>query len=173
VGRLAANARYRERTSQQFEEADRLKTALLRSVSHDLRTPITIIKTSAANLQRLGDGLSADERRELSQAIEGEADQLDRLIGDLLDLSRLEAGALTLNCQDNSLEEVAGDVAARAYERSKQERIALSFADSLPLVAFDYGLIRQALTNLVENSLRYDPSARKVELRGEIAGETA
>lgn len=173
VGRLAANARYRERTSQQFEEADRLKTALLRSVSHDLRTPITIIKTSAANLQRLGDGLSADERRELSQAIEGEADQLDRLIGDLLDLSRLEAGALTLNCQDNSLEEVAGDVAARAYERSKQERIALSFADSLPLVAFDYGLIRQALTNLVENALRYEPSARKVELRGEIAGETA
>ncbi|MBK8026788.1 MAG: DUF4118 domain-containing protein [Chloroflexi bacterium] len=169
VGQLAASARYRERTSQQFEEADRLKTALLRAVSHDLRTPITIIKTSAANLRRLGDGLSQTERLELSQAIEAEADHLDRLIGNLLDLSRLEAGALTLDSQPNSLEEVAGDVAAQAFQRTGEERIALTFPEDLPLVRFDYGLIRQALTNLVDNSLRYEPYDSRVELRGEVS----
>ena len=160
------------RQSQQFEEADRLKTAILHAVSHDLRTPITIIKTSANNLHTLGERLSPSDRAELSEAIEQESDQLDRMVGNLLDMSRLRAGALNLNSAPNSLEEVAGDAAANVYKRLKLERIRLSFSDDLPRERFDYGLILQALTNLVDNALRYEPPASQIELRGEQAGET-
>jgi two-component system sensor histidine kinase KdpD len=155
-----------ERKSRRFEEADRLKTALLHAVSHDLRTPITIIKTSASNLRQLGQKLAPHEQVELAETIETEADQLDRLVGNLLDMSRLKAGALTLSVGLNSLEEIAGDVAARAWQLTKQERLRIQFPDDMPLVEFDYGLILQAVTNLVDNALRYEPPASQVELRG-------
>ena len=156
----------RVRVSQQYEEADRLKTAILRSVSHDLRTPITIIKTSASNLQTLGERLEPVERAELAATIESEADQLNQLVGNLLDLSRLQAGALTLNNELNSLEEVVGDVTARIWQTTGQERIQIHFPENMPMVCFDYGLIFQALTNLVDNALRYEPPESQVVLRG-------
>ncbi len=154
-------------------EADRLKTAILHAVSHDLRTPITIIKTSAANLDELGDRLPAEEQRDLTRAIEAQADELDRLVGNLLDLSRLQAGAVALNEEWNSLEELAGDVAARAFATHKTERIALDFPDDLPLVRFDYGLMRQALGNIVENALRHEPESRRVLIRGRALADAA
>lgn len=156
----------RARVSQQYEEADRLKTAILRAVSHDLRTPITIIKTSASNLRMLGDRLQEQERHELAETIEAEADHLNKLIGNLLDLSRLQAGALTLNKELNSLEEVAGDVVARVWQMTGHELIQMHFPDNLPLVEFDYGLILQALSNLVDNALRYEPRHSKIEVQG-------
>lgn len=161
----------RARKSQQFEEADRLKTALLHAVSHDLRTPITIIRTSAGNLRMLDERLPAVERQELLESIEQEAGQLDKLIGNLLDMSRLRAGAIILNRQPHSFEEVAGDAAAYAYQRTKQERVRLCFPEDFPLVCFDYGLILRALTNLVDNALRYAPPNSLIELRGDIVGQ--
>jgi two-component system, OmpR family, sensor histidine kinase KdpD len=163
----------RARLSQQYEAADKLKTALLHSVSHDLRTPITIIKTSAGNLQRLGATLEPQERAEIAGTIETEADHLDHLVGNLLDMSRLQAGALTLNSAANSLEELAGDVAARAFQRTKQERIRLDFPDDLPLVTFDYALMLQAVGNVVDNSLRYEPLPQQIVLSGAIVGDEA
>jgi two-component system, OmpR family, sensor histidine kinase KdpD len=156
----------RVQTSQQFEAADRLKTALLRSISHDLRTPITVIKTSASNLHTLGERLSASEQLELYETIENEADHLNKLIGNLLDLSRLQAGAMVLNSELNSLEEVAGDVAARVWQMTGRERIQLRFPQDMPLVPFDYGLILQAVTNLVDNALRYEPQETQIEIQG-------
>ncbi|MEZ4670336.1 MAG: DUF4118 domain-containing protein [Anaerolineae bacterium] len=158
----------RARKSRQFEEADRLKTALLHSVSHDLRTPITIIKTSAHNLRQFAKTLSDDEQAEIAATIETESDQLDNLVGNLLDLSRLNAGALHLSSAPNSLEDVASDVAARIWQLTKQERIKLIFPDDMPLVEFDYGLLLQAVTNLVDNAVRYEPPSQLVELRGEV-----
>jgi two-component system, OmpR family, sensor histidine kinase KdpD len=163
----------RARKSAQFEEADRLKTAILHAVSHDLRTPITIIKTSASNLQRLHDQLAVEEKLIIAETIENEVDQLDKLVGNLLDMSRLQAGALRLDCQLNSLEEIAGDVAARVWQLTKQERIKLVFPDDMPLVNFDYGLLLQAVTNLVDNALRYEPPDSQVEIRGDIETDTA
>ena len=156
----------RARRSKTFEEADRLKTALLHAVSHDLRTPITIIKTSAHNLRTLHNSLPEKERIEMLESVENEADELNMLVGNLLDLSRLRAGELTLNVQLNDLEEVAGDVAARVYQRLGQERIRIAFPVQMPLVPFDYGLILQALTNLVENALRYEPPRSRIEIAG-------
>ena len=159
------------RKSRTFEEADKLKTALLHAVSHDLRTPITIIKTSAHNLLTLKDSLPQNEQIEMLEAVENEADDLDELVGNLLDMSRLRAGALQLNIQLNDLEEVVGDVAARAFQRLGQERIKIVFPDEMPLVPFDYGLILRALTNLVENTLRYEPAGSLAEIIGGVYGD--
>jgi two-component system sensor histidine kinase KdpD len=147
-------------------EADRLKTAILHAVSHDLRTPITIIKTSAAHLDQLHDRLPAEDQRDLARAIETQADELDRLVGNLLDLSRLQAGVVVLNEEWNSLEEIAGEVAARAFAAHHAERITLDFPDDLPLVRCDYGLMLQAVGNLVENALRHEPPDQRVMIRG-------
>ncbi|MCA9915824.1 MAG: hypothetical protein KC496_20860, partial [Anaerolineae bacterium] len=154
------------RTSQQYEEADRLKTAILRAVSHDLRTPITIIKSAASNLHNLSNKFTAEEKLEIIQGIEHEADHLNKLVGNLLDLSRLQAGTLTLNHELNSLEEVAGDVAARVWQLTGVERISINFPETMPLVNFDYGLILQAMSNLVDNALRYEPQSSAVHIEG-------
>jgi two-component system sensor histidine kinase KdpD len=163
----------RARKSRTFEEADRLKTALLHAVSHDLRTPITIIKTSAHNLRTLHDALPAKEQIDMLVTVENEVDQLNDMVGNLLDLSRLRAGALQMNLELNDLEEVVGDVAARVYQRTGQERIKITFPDHMPLVLFDYGLILQALTNLVDNALRYEPADRLIEISGGVSGDEA
>ncbi len=158
----------RAQQSRNFEEADRLKTALLRAVSHDLRTPLTIIKTSISNLLNLYRTLPDADREDMLKTIEAEADQLNRMVGNLLDISRLEAGAMTLDRSLNSLEEVAGDVAARAWQLNHRERIKMIFPAQMPLVAFDYGLIMQALGNLVENALRYELESTQVEIEGSL-----
>ncbi len=163
----------RAQKSQQFEEADRLKTAILHAVSHDLRTPITIIKTSANNLRNLRERLSPAEWGDLTSTIETEADHLDKLVGNLLDMSRLQAGALQLNSDLNSLEEVAGDVAARVWQLTKQERIKIDFDENMPLVSFDYGLMLQVLSNLLDNALRYEPPDRLIEIRGCVNNDEA
>jgi two-component system sensor histidine kinase KdpD len=152
--------------SRGFEEADRLKTALLHAVSHDLRTPITIIKTSANNLHRLQQRLTEEERLEMLEGIESAADHLDTMVGNLLDLSRLEAGVMSVNWDWNALLDIAGDAAARVWELYRDERIRLLFPDDMPLVRCDFGLILQALGNVIENALRYEPSGSMIEVRG-------
>jgi two-component system sensor histidine kinase KdpD len=149
-----------------FEEADRLKTALLRAVSHDLRTPITIIKTSASNLQHLHDRLDDGERLETLEGIEGAADHLDTMVGHLLDLSRLQAGAMPINREWNALSDIVADVAARVWELYRDERIRVSFPPDMPPVRCDAGLILQALGNVIENALRYEPAGSLIEVRG-------
>jgi two-component system sensor histidine kinase KdpD len=161
----------RANRSRSLEEADRLKTALLRTVSHDLRTPLTIIKSSASNLISLRGRLSADDELELVQAIDGEVDHLNRLVGNLLDMSRLQAGALALRPELNSVAEVVDDVAARAWELFHQERLDIRLDEELPLIPFDYGLILQALGNIVENVLRYEPAGSRVTISGEARPE--
>jgi two-component system sensor histidine kinase KdpD len=161
---LAEHAQQRKN----FEEADRLKTALLRAVSHDLRTPITIIKTSVSNLLTFHVSLPENERVDMLKTIGNEADQLNKMVGNLLDISRLEAGALQIHRELNSLEEVAGDVAARIWQLTHQERIKIDFPDTIPLVPFDYGLILQSLSNLVDNALRYEPEEKQVEISGSL-----
>lgn len=163
----------RAQRAKTFEEADQLKTAILHAVSHDLRTPITIIKTSASNLLNIGPTMPLEEREDMVQTIETEADQLDQLVSELLDMSRLKAGALQMNEDWNSLEEVAGDVAARIFQVTHQQRIRLDFPDDLPLVRFDYGLLLRALNNVVDNAVRYEPIDSLVIIRGRANGNKA
>ena len=152
--------------SSGFEQADKLKTALLHAVSHDLRTPITIIKTSAENLLKLEHHLSPEERQETLEGIENAADHLNTMVGNLLDLSRLEAGAMPISQDWNALADIAGDVAARMWELYRDERIRLLFPPDMPPVRCDFGLMLQALGNVVENALRYEPTGSMIDVRG-------
>ena len=167
TGQLAAQVKEQAIRIEIKEEANQLKTALLHAVSHDLRTPLTIIKTSAHNLLTIQD-MPTGEREETLKSIVQETDHLNRMVGNLLDMSRLEAGALETHLALNSLEEVAGDVAAQIYNRLGEERVVLNFPDHFPLVSFDYGLLLQVLTNLVDNGLRYAYTGTKIEIRGTV-----
>jgi two-component system, OmpR family, sensor histidine kinase KdpD len=152
--------------AQLSKESDELKTAILHSISHDLRTPLTIIKTATSNFLNVYENLSADERIEMIREVDSEADHLNKLVGSLLDLSRLKANAIVLNLDWNSLEEVTADVVARLWQVMHQERVNISFQEDFPLVRFDYSLILQAVTNLLENAVRYEPLEQFVQLRG-------
>jgi two-component system sensor histidine kinase KdpD len=110
--------------------------------------------------------MSLEEKQEISQVIEHEADHLDRLVGNLLDMSRLQAGALVLHEDWTAVPEIAGDVAALAWQRHQTARILLDFPDDMPLVRCDQGLILQALNNITDNVLRYEPAESQVEIRG-------
>lgn len=167
--RIALTEEARHTTT--LAEADKLKTALLRTVSHDLRTPITIIRSTAEHVRRLDADLAAGERQELIANIEQQADRLNRLVGDLLDFSRLEAGVVTLKHEWNAVEEVVSDVAAEMWQLHGQARVTLNIPPDLPLIHFDYTLLRQALFNIVENAVRHEPADRQVQIEAGFADD--
>lgn len=149
--------------AEAFREADALKAALLSGVSHDLRTPLTTIKALA---QRLHDAGSAE-----AGLIEEQADRLNRLVADLLDLSRLNAGALPLRREVNTAEDLAGAATRQLSAVAGQGRVvtridgpAVGGAPPLLLGRFDFTLALRALVNLLENAVKYSPDGQVVEL---------
>jgi len=137
-----------------LEEIDRLRTALLNSVSHDLRTPLASIKASASSLLDPEVSWDEEERREFVTTIDQEADRLSRLVHNLLDMSRIEAGALDPRLQETSLAEIAGPV-VRLARSAAQQRIDVDMPETLPPVLADPVLLEQVLTNLLDNARRY------------------
>lgn len=158
--RLAAEAKQAEA----LRETDRLKDALLASVSHDLRTPLTTIKAMAHDLRPLGD--------ERSEIIEQEADRLNRFVADLLDLSRLKAGALPLRVELNAADDLLGALVQRVEGSLGTKRLAVTLppGDALLLGRFDFVQALRALANLVENARKYDPTDAPIELTAERVG---
>jgi len=156
-----------------LEESDRLKSALLSSVSHDLRTPLSAIKASATVLLQEDVALDAAARHDLLSAINEETDRLNRLVGDLLDMSRIEAGALQLRRDWCDLDELIRAVAHRLSPRTTAFQVQLDLAD-LPLVYADYVQIDRVVTNLLENAIRFAPpgSAIHVTARAEAEAMT-
>jgi K+-sensing histidine kinase KdpD len=151
-----------------FRRSDAVKTALLRSVSHDLRSPITAIMTATDVLEDSGEALSADERAELHAAIRLQIRRLDRSVGNLLDLSRLEAGAAL---PVRELWTVDG-LFARALEAigPEGERIAVELPEDSPPISVDAAQVEHALVNLLENALKFSSPTDPVELRAESVG---
>jgi two-component system sensor histidine kinase KdpD len=138
-----------------------LKDALLASVSHDLRTPLTSIRATASELRHEGEARAA--------LIEEEADRLNRMVADLLDLSRLRAGALPLDPAINAAEDLVGAALQRLTGVPGADAIVVRLpADgSLPVGRFDFVHSLRALTNLLENALRHSPAPGSVELEVE------
>jgi two-component system, OmpR family, sensor histidine kinase KdpD len=138
-----------------LEATDRLRTALLNSVSHDLRTPLASVKASVASLLHPDVHWTAGERQEFLCTIDEEADRLTRLVANLLDMSRIEAGAVDPKLVDTWLSEVVGPVVRRARAASSRQAIAVDVPDSLPSVLVDPVRLDQVLTNLLDNARRY------------------
>jgi two-component system sensor histidine kinase KdpD len=137
-----------------LQETDRLRTALLNSVSHDLRTPLASIKASASSLLARDIEWSPAEREEFLATINSEVDRLTRLVHNLLDMSRIEAGALDPNLTETTVAEVVGPVVSRARAASKQ-RVDVDVPETLPPVLVDQLRLDQVLTNLLDNARGY------------------
>jgi two-component system sensor histidine kinase KdpD len=149
-------------------ETERLRNSLLSSVSHDLRTPLTSITGAASTLMQ---GKASDEQQlELATTIYEESDRLNRLVRNLLDMTRLESGQLRLNLQWHSLEELIGSAASRTESLFKQHKLELNVADNLPLVNIDGVLMEQVLINLLENEARHTPPGTLVKLNALVSG---
>jgi two-component system sensor histidine kinase KdpD len=144
-----------------------MRTALLRAVSHDLRTPLASIKASVSSLRQTDVHWSEADEADLLADIEGSTDRLDALVGNLLDMSRLQAGALAPFLRATAIDEVA-PVALRGLDRADQLLIVVP--DDLPLVQADPGLLERVLANLFSNALRHSPSGQRPVLRAREDG---
>ena len=154
-----------------LEESNRLKSALLSSVSHELRTPLSTIKAAASSLRGKEVSWDSSARAELIAAIDDEADHLNLLVGNLLDMSRIESGVLKPNREWNILAEIVGSVLARMKHLAESHRIEVNVPESLPLVPVDYVQMEQVFTNLVSNSLKYAPADTMVRIRAQVENE--
>jgi len=167
----AAAALDRERLRTQASQAEalaegnRMRTALLAAVSHDLRTPLASIKASVSSLRQTDVQWSPADEADLLATIEQNADRLDALIGNLLDMSRLHTGSLQPFLRPTAIDEVA-PVAVGGLDDSL--RLELAVPEGFPLVLADPGLLERVLANLFSNALRYSPAARPPELQAEL-----
>jgi two-component system sensor histidine kinase KdpD len=146
-------------------ESDRLKSALLSSVSHELRTPLATIKAAATSLRSGEVDWEAEARADLLAAVEEEADHLNHLVGNLLDMSRIEAGVLRPKRQWVSLVEVVGSTLSRLRRATQQHRLKVDISEELPLVPADYVQLDQVFTNLIGNSIKYAPEDSTITVR--------
>jgi two-component system, OmpR family, sensor histidine kinase KdpD len=158
-----------ETRAQVLEESDRMKSALLSSVSHEFRTPLATIKASITSL--LSREVEWDDpmvRDELLAVVDEESDQLNRLVGNLLDMSRLEAGALKPDRQWNVLAEIVEGAAARMHRVLETHPLILDLPDDLPLIPVDYFQIERVFTNLISNSIKYAPEGTDIQIRARV-----
>jgi two-component system sensor histidine kinase KdpD len=145
-------------------EAERLRTSLLSSVSHDLRTPLATINGAASSLLEASGTIPEATRRELVRSIIDESQRMNRLIGNLLDMIRLDSGSLQVHKEWQSLEEIVGVALIRLEERLRGRRVTVALPADLPLVPLDEILIEQVFANLLENAARYTPAGTPIEV---------
>ena len=169
----AASGLERVRLAEEAEQArlavetERMRSTLLSSVSHDLRTPLATITGAATTLLEPGP-LAEGTERELHEAIYDEAERLNRLVTNLLDMTRLESGSLHINRDWQSLEELVGTALARLERGLKRRPVTVSIPPDLPLVPVDGVLIEQVLVNLLDNALKYTEPGSPVTIAAGI-----
>jgi len=152
-------------------EADKLRVAILSSLSHDLRTPLASILGAATTLLSSGGLYDAKQMGELLSTIREEAERLDRFVGNLLDMSRLEAGALGVKPELVHVRELVESAAKRLSRRLSGHRLSLDVPDDLPLVSADPVLLEQAIVNVLDNAAKYAPTGSLVRV-GAVATDT-
>ncbi len=157
--------------SQLLEEADRFRRGLLGAVSHDLRTPLATIKVASSTLASRAELLSSEDARLLHQLIEIESDRLTRLVTNLLDMSRIEAGVLTLRREPTAVRQMVHDALTAMGSTLNDHTLEIEVPASLPLVDVDRVLMGQVLVNLLDNAARHAPERSVISVTGARRGD--
>lgn len=152
-------------------DSERLRSSLLSSVSHDLRTPLAAIMGSASTLLEKKEFRDSEESKSLLENIESEADRLSRLVQNLLETTRLESGKIQLNKSLYPLEEVLGSALERMKKWLKDRKIDVHLPEDLPSVPLDPLLLDQVFSNLIENGIRHTPPATALDISARQKGD--
>jgi len=147
-----------------LKRTDELKTALLQAVSHDLRTPVASIKASATSLLDTSVSWNVDDIRALLKGIDQECDRLNKLVGNLLDVSRIEGGMLHIDRDWYSIDEVIHATLHRLRPGLASHPVRIDIQEDLPLIMLDFIRIDQVLTNLLENAINYTPAGTPIKI---------
>lgn len=150
--------------TESLRRADRFRGALMNSVSHDLRTPLSTVLGASTTLIDYGKTLKPEVRDDLLLSIREEAERLNRYVGDLLDMTRLEGGGLNVRSDWVDVRDVLNAAADRIARRLESRRLTRDFPVDLSLVMLDQGLLEQAVVNILENAVAYSPDGSAIEL---------
>ncbi len=158
------------RQAQILQAAEKLETALLNSISHDLRTPLVSITGALSSLYEDNGAMDAATRRSLLETARDEANRLNRLVGNLLNMTRIEAGAMRVVYQPCDVQDVIGTAVEQLKERLEDRAVIIDLPDELPLIPMDFVLIQHVLVNLLDNAIKYSPSGTPIEIHARLAG---
>jgi two-component system sensor histidine kinase KdpD len=161
------------RQAEVLKATEKLQTALLNSISHDLRTPLVSITGALSSLQE--DDIELDEatRRSLVENAREEAERLNRLVGNLLDMTRIEAGALKVASEPCDVQDVIGAALEPLDDRLRSRSLTIDVPLDLPLVPMDFVMMAQVLVNLLDNALKYSPADAPIEVWTRVDGSEA
>ncbi|TKW79637.1 MAG: sensor histidine kinase KdpD [Bradyrhizobium icense] len=146
-------------------ESDRLRGALLTSISHDLKTPLASVLGAASTLRDLGSGFSDAQKQELLATVIEESERLNRFIANLLDMTKLESGAIVPNTARHDIGEIVGSALRRAGKILVHHKVQLALAADLPMLELDAVLFEQVIFNLLDNAAKYAPAETTVSIR--------
>ena len=172
ISRLTETVRARAQAQASLAlqaETERIRNALLSSISHDLRTPLAVITGASSSLAERGEQLGGEERRALARSIYERSTEMAELVAKVLQMTRLESGGVRVERDWGSLGEIACSVLRRLRERLASHLVMVELPDDLPLVRVDSTLIEQVLANLLENAARHTPARTLVRLRARRA----
>jgi two-component system sensor histidine kinase KdpD len=174
ISRLVESVRRQAAAQAALEidaETERIRSTLLASISHDLRTPLAVMAGASSSLEESGERLTAPERKALAKSIFDQAREMSEHVAKILQMTRLEMSAIKPDRDWASLSEIVGAVLARLSERMAAHRVIVELPDDLPLIRVDATLIEQALGNLLENSAKHTPPGTIVRVRAQRRGE--
>ncbi len=153
-------------------ETERLRSALLTSISHDLKSPLAAVLGAAGTLRDFGQKLGDGEKADLLATIIDESERLNRFIANLLDMTKLESGAVTPNVALHDIGEIVGSALRRAGRILSRHQVALELAPDLPMLELDAVLFEQALFNLLDNAAKYAPPKTTIRIQDWRNGDT-
>jgi two-component system sensor histidine kinase KdpD len=156
--------------AQLLKEKEQLQSALLNSISHDFRTPLATITGTLSTLDSRIEQLDPETRQELTRNAWNEAEKLNRLVGNLLNMSRLESGALNLQIEPVDVQDLIGATLEQMKSRLTHT-VNIELPDELPLIEADFVLVEQALLNLLENAIKYSPEGAPIDISVHLSDE--